>query len=281
MNVLFDNEQLQRLIKNLYILTGINVDIVGAGGEEMRLSGGSTTFCQLINASPGGHDRCESCDAEAAERCAAQGGAYSYRCHAGICETIVPICSGGIPVARIMFGHLLDDSPIERQWEETLKTLGWYKWELNELRSAFFELKQYSAEQINAFTELLEVLAGYINREGMILAAEYTDLYRLEMYLNQHYTENLTLAGISAELKIGRTKLCALAKKLSGGKTMTRLITEKRIAAAKTLLLQSRAPVSAVAEAVGISDYNYFTKVFKSATGLTPSAFRRMEREPV
>lgn len=281
MNVLFDNEQLRRLIKNLYILTGINVDIVGAAGDEIRLSGGSSTFCRLINASPGGHARCESCDVEAVERCAARGRACSYRCHAGLRETIVPICSGGVPVAYLMFGHLLSDSSIEQQWEETLKTLSWYKWEIDELRTAFFELKQCSDDEIKAFAELLTALAGYIRQEGMIRATEHTDLYRLEMYLNQHYTENLTLAGISAELKIGRTKLCALAKKLSGGKTLTRLITEKRIAAARVLLLQSSAPVSAVAEAVGISDYNYFTKVFKAATGLTPSSFRRLERERI
>ncbi len=34
-------------------------------------------------------------------------------------------------------------------------------------------------------------------------------------------------------------------------------------------------PISAVGETVGISDYNYFSKVFRSATGMTPSAFRK------
>lgn len=279
MNVLLDNEQLRQIIRDLYILTGINVDIVGAGADETRLSGGSTSFCRLINASPGGHTRCENCDAEAMARCAGLELPGSYRCHAGICETLVPICSGGAPVAYIMFGHLLDDSPIEHQWEAALRTLGWYKWELNELRSAFFELKQYSAEELNAFTELLQILAEHIRYKGLIRGTEYADLYRLEMYLDQHYTDNLTLEGISAELKIGRTKLCSLAKRLSGGKTLMRFITEKRVNAAKMLLLKSSAPISAVAEAVGISDYNYFTKVFKAVTGMTPSAFRRNERE--
>ncbi|MDR0449767.1 MAG: AraC family transcriptional regulator, partial [Treponema sp.] len=34
--------------------------------------------------------------------------------------------------------------------------------------------------------------------------------------------------------------------------------------------------ISEIAEAVGISDYNYFTKVFKEETGITPSVFRRL-----
>ncbi|MDE6898243.1 MAG: helix-turn-helix transcriptional regulator, partial [Lawsonibacter sp.] len=53
------------------------------------------------------------------------------------------------------------------------------------------------------------------------------------------------------------------------------LIAQRRINAAKRLLLQSNMPISAVAEEVGISDYNYFSKVFRSMTGTTPSAFRK------
>ena len=33
-----------------------------------------------------------------------------------------------------------------------------------------------------------------------------------------------------------------------------------------------------VAEQVGINDYNYFSKVFRSITGATPSAFRKQFR---
>ena len=41
------------------------------------------------------------------------------------------------------------------------------------------------------------------------------------------------------------------------------------------LLTRSNLPISAVAEEVGISDYNYFTKVFRAAVGMTPRAFRK------
>ena len=98
------------------------------------------------------------------------------------------------------------------------------------------------------------------------------------MYLEQHYMEPLSLKKISADLHIGTTKLCALAKKLSGGSTLTKVIAQRRIHAAKNLLVRDNAPISAVAEEVGFSDYNYFTKIFKSATGLTPSAYRKKYR---
>ena len=53
------------------------------------------------------------------------------------------------------------------------------------------------------------------------------------------------------------------------------MIAQRRVDAAKILLSHSSAPISAVAEAVGISDYNYFSKVFRSFTGMTPSMFRK------
>ena len=113
----------------------------------------------------------------------------------------------------------------------------------------------------------------------MILTAEQTDLQKLELYLDQHYMEKLSLESISQQLHIGRTKLCALAKELSEGQTLSYLVAQRRIDAAKRLLVQSSLPISAIGESVGISDYNYFSKVFRSATGMTPSAFRKNCRD--
>ena len=115
--------------------------------------------------------------------------------------------------------------------------------------------------------------------KGMIQATEQTDLQKLELYLDQHYMEKLSLESISRELRVGRTKLCRLAKQLSGGETLSHLIARRRIDAAKQLLLQNDLPISAVAEAVGISDYNYFSRVFRSVTGMTPRDFRKQWRE--
>ena len=152
---------------------------------------------------------------------------------------------------------------------------------MEELRKDFSSFRQYSTQEIAAYTEILTALATYIHLTGMIQSAEYSDLQRLDLYLDQHYMEKLSLASISEDLGISRTKLCALAKRLSGGRTLSRMIAERRIAAAKLLLVKSDTPISAVAESVGISDYNYFTKIFRTVTGMTPSAFRNQYRHNV
>ena len=275
MNVLFNSNRLSELLNNLQLLTGIWVNIFDADGKDIRLFGNAVSFCQHIQADPEGRRRCEDCDARAVEKCAALGRAYQYRCHAGLKEIVVPIYDQGVPIAYMVFGQLLDDTPQKQQWDATVKTLDWYRGDMLELKDAFSQIRQYSEREIKAFTEVLEALTHYVLLEGMIHSAQYTDQQKLEMYIDQHYMEKLSLKQISRDLNMGTTKLCAVAKKLSGDGSVTRLISQRRVQAAKRLLLREDIPISSVAERVGFSDYNYFTKIFKAIEGVTPSAYRK------
>lgn len=279
MNILFDEERLRKLIANLNILTGVPANILDLSGRDINLFRGHPPFCRAINDLPEGHRRCVACDQCKIRRYEAESGFQHYRCHVGICEAVMPLYNKQNPVAYLAVGCYLDDSPIEKQWEYTRSLLDWWPDGPDSLKDAFFQFRRYSKAEIQAYTETLEALSAYIQLKGMILTAEQTDLQKLELYLDQHYMEKLSLESISQQLHIGRTKLCSLAKELSGGHTLSYLISQRRIEAAKRLLLQSSMPISAVGETVGVSDYNYFSKVFRSATGMTPSAFRKNCRD--
>ena len=278
MKILFNTEKLLRLVGNLQTFTGIKTSIFDGEGRDIQIFGGHQEFCRIINADPEGHRRCEACDAQAVAACAAARGAYRYRCHLGLCEVVLPLYENGVPIAYLSFGQYLDNSPIERQWERTERVLGWYQGDVKALREAFWALGRYSFQQITAYAELLQALTYYILEEGIIRSAEYTDLQRLAMYLEEHFRENLSLKKIAADLHMGTTKLCQLARQLPGGMSLTRNVAARRVEEARTMLLYGNAPVSAVAAAVGYSDYNYFTKIFKSLEGVTPSEYRRQNR---
>lgn len=278
MNILFDYDRLVPLLSSLYTLTGIRSDMYDQGFSEICINEKQTPpFCALINACPEGHERCTACDREAKDR-ARSGQPVFYRCHAGICESILSICEGGQPLAYMFCGQYLDDTDLEEQWENTRKALSWYPGDMEELHEAFLKFRQYSEKEVAAYGEILTVLASHIRLQGMIQSTGQTDLQRLESYLNAHYREKLSLDSVASALGMGRTKLCALARELSGGSTLSKMITQRRIHAAKELLRREDRPVSEVAESVGISDYNYFTKVFRASTGMTPSEYRRTVR---
>ncbi|MBE6971655.1 MAG: helix-turn-helix domain-containing protein [Ruminococcaceae bacterium] len=275
-NIWFGSNQLKQLITNLHTLTGIWANIFDSSGLDIQIRNTHSDFCHAINAIPDGHRRCVDCDVKAVQACHnAGGGLYAYRCHAGLSEFLLPIYEGGQPIAYLVFGQLLDDSSVLTQWENAKELLDWYPGGAAALRESFFRLKQCSDEEITAFAEILEALASYIQLEGIIRSAEYTDAQKLEMYLDEHYMEPLTLPRISADLHMGTTKLCALAKQLSSGSTITQMISQRRIKAAQKLLLSGDLPISSIAEQVGFSDYNYFTRIFKSITGVSPRDFRK------
>lgn len=278
MNIVFDHQRLLPLITSLYTLTGIRATIFDLEGNDICPVDRHAPFCAMLHRCGEGAARCQACDARAVREQGTQPRSVSYRCHAGICETILPLSVGGMTAAYLMFGQLLTDAPYEEQWAETEQTLSWYPGDRMALKEAFWQLRRYSEEELTAYTEILEALSSVMQGKEMIRTSDLTDVQKLDLYLDEHLSEKLSLERISSELGIGRTKLCLLAKKLSGGESLTPLIARRRVAAAKKLLLQSNEPISAVAEAVGISDYNYFTKVFRAATGITPSLFRKTYR---
>ena len=276
-NIYFDSTQLRRLIINLHTLTGIWASILDSNGGDIQVRDTDSDFCKVIRSTKEGRNRCRECDARAVYRCNASQieGIYSYRCHAGLQEYLLPIFEGGVPIAYLIFGQLLDSSPREEQWQKTEALLDWYNGGREDLRRHFFELRQCSDEEIRALAEVLQMLVSYIQMGNIIRTAEYTDMQKLTLYLDQHYTETLSLRRIADDLHIGTTKLCSMAKKLSNGKTISQLISLRRVNAAKKLLISRSDSISDIADMVGFADYNYFTRIFKAYTGMTPRAFRK------
>ena len=277
-NILVNSTQLRRLLSNLYTLTGIWAKMFDANGRDMDIRNDHSAFCAAINATAEGHARCTHCDICGAQECRSAGarGLYHYQCHAGLNVYLMPILEGGVPIAYLIFGQLLDDSAsAEDHWQRVKGDLDWYNDDLEALHQKYLHLKQCPAKEISAYAEVLEALVSYIQLEGIIRSVEYTDLQKLEIYLDRHYMEPLSLQKISSDLHMGTTKLCALAKRVGDGKTVTQLISLRRVNAAKKLLVTTDNPISDVAETVGFSDYNYFTRIFKAATGMTPRSFRK------
>ena len=58
-------------------------------------------------------------------------------------------------------------------------------------------------------------------------------------------------------------------------KTTTQLIADRVILEARRLIVHSERSLSEIAEGLGFSDYAYFSRYFKSNTGLSPLAFKK------
>lgn len=84
----------------------------------------------------------------------------------------------------------------------------------------------------------------------------------------------LSAGNIAKNQNVSLGYLSALFKK-ECGKTLTGYIKEKRIAHAKHLLKTTELQIQNIAQRCGIMDLQYFSKLFKKNTGMTPVQYRQ------
>lgn len=92
-------------------------------------------------------------------------------------------------------------------------------------------------------------------------------------YMDLSFREKYILDTAAQSTGLSRRRFNDLFKQ-QYGITPNNYITQKKINAAKALLVDNGLSVKQVASLCGFEDLYYFCKVFKSQTGLTPTQFR-------
>ena len=96
-------------------------------------------------------------------------------------------------------------------------------------------------------------------------------------YLENNYSEPITLNDVAAKLYVSTYYLSRMFKK-EINKNFVDYLNEIRINKAKELLLDVRYKTYEVADAIGISDPHYFSKLFKKYVGITPTEYRDTQK---
>lgn len=276
---MFETEQLKSLaalLDHLHLVTGYKFALLDRHGGERYSSSRQSAFCTQLKRAPGAYERCAACDAGMARRADDRRGFACYRCHAGLIEAAVPVTDGGRLTATVLFGQLLGSEPVAEQWSRTRALCSWHP-DVDALRPAFFALRTVTEEQLYACARIVRACVSEVRFSSLSHPSPMRDGERLLAYIDSHYACALCTDALCKALSMGKTKLCAVARQESG-MTVSRLIASRRVAAAQELLKNTDRPIQQIAECVGIPDYNYFTKVFKSLCGATPSAYRRQNR---
>ncbi len=93
-------------------------------------------------------------------------------------------------------------------------------------------------------------------------------------YISGAFNSDITLKDLAAQFGINPSYLSTLFKK-ELGKSFTEYLTQKRLTLAMELLTRTDLPVGTVAIECGIPDNNYFARIFKVQTGMSPLQYRQ------
>lgn len=99
-------------------------------------------------------------------------------------------------------------------------------------------------------------------------------IVRIENYLSQNYRLKITLDDISAFTYFSKT-YCDVVFKKAKGKSINDYLIDIRISEAKKHLIEG-ASLTAVSEAAGFADYNYFSRTFKKRVGYSPKTYQSL-----
>lgn len=103
-------------------------------------------------------------------------------------------------------------------------------------------------------------------------------LGRLRDLIEENYRTPMGPSDYARLLDVSPRTLARLTREHLG-KTPTDLIRDRVLIHAKWQLLHTLRPVKEIAEEVGFRDELYFSRVFKKATGVSPTFFREYETE--
>ncbi|MGI5959526.1 MAG: PocR ligand-binding domain-containing protein [Massiliimalia sp.] len=276
MQVTFDKKKLFGLLKNYHLVTGLRIGVYDADQNEIctyPVSQGA--FCKEIRKQKACWERCMSCDKAAFNRSKDQKGLYIYHCHAGLTEAVSPLFYREEHIGYMMIGQLKEDhdvfSPEKIEGDFTPE-------QLKRLERLFYQVPNLDRIQVQACAAIVQACAAYILSENYIYFLNNDLAKGIETYLKEHYAQTVTLESLAWQFHISKATLCRCVKE-NFGKTVGELLLEERIQAAKRLLTTTDDKVSDISRLVGISDYNYFSKVFKKETGLSPREYRAQKTE--
>ncbi len=94
------------------------------------------------------------------------------------------------------------------------------------------------------------------------------------LFIEGHYSENITLSDISVNARINHTSLTALMKEELGC-TAIEYLMKYRITVSKKQLAFTEVPIKDVANIVGFKTVQHFNRLFKEHTGTTPAEYRK------
>lgn len=228
-------------------------------------------YCIHIKSDLNAYEHCIERQYKIINKC--KDGSFCGKCYAGVFEFIYPIEFSGE-----IFGFISVGGYQSENYNEYLKKISHkYTHNYSDLLESYKKLDNIIPDKHRIDTLLLPLcdmfsLLIYENLNKNVQTMEFG--LQLEYYLHVHHTEKITVDNICNKFHCSKSYINHYFKK-NNGVTIKDYINRLRIENAKQLLKSTKLSIDEISFAVGFSSISYFSKVFKSQNGLSPSSYRK------
>lgn len=122
--------------------------------------------------------------------------------------------------------------------------------------------------------QILKIVCEKLESHEVISSQKTSEntIIKVLHYINEHYTQDITIESISNEFHISKSSLSHKFKEYVN-KSIYEYILYKRIILAKELMYRDNS-LTEIAYKCGFADYSNFLRVFTKNTGLSPKQYR-------
>ena len=141
----------------------------------------------------------------------------------------------------------------------------------------YLNKKAFQQQLILSYIDVIYIESSRLylkdNSQKIIKANSYSEKFQqFESLLEKNYIKEKSPSQYAEWMNISPKHLNRITKSVIG-KTASEVITDRIILEAKRRVLHTKNNFSEVAFSLGYDDYAYFSKLFKKASGLTPTDF--------
>lgn len=270
---ILNRDKLQELLDCFVEITNIRAVYFNEMDSIVGNNMNSCDFCIAIRRLENIDGACMDCDASAMAKARESRSPYLYSCHIGLWEAVIPLYIKDILIGYLMLGQV-KSSESNDQWPRIEELLVSNETgEISKAKTFFGELPFYSLKQIKAAVKMLEIIAQNIIANNIIKLYNADSVEKAKEYLQEHFTEYISITKLSRELGISTSSLATIFKKQTGT-TISVYIEIHRMEKAKELLSITSLSIKEISYLCGYEDQNYFSRVFKKLVGISPKIFR-------
>lgn len=261
---------LHSVMRDFYTLTQIRIVIFDADFQEvLAYPTEKEGFCAMLRRSPEGEAACQISDKNGCLKCAKTKDLVLYKCHAGLTEAVVPIFDKNGVLAYVMFGQIVPQ-------ESDSATIAKIKNRYPAFATEINRIPIKSVEELNAAATILQAITSYVITNRWVTPGKSEFIRQIDRYIEDHLNQSITMEEICEAFRIGRARLYELSLNYLGC-GLSEYIRKQRIHHAQQILKSTNLHVTDIAYAVGFSDYNHFSRVFKHVVGVSARTYRKNE----
>jgi AraC-like DNA-binding protein len=272
-----NREKIIFILSELYKISGFRVSLHNTNFDEIAAyPEKKLDFCDAMQTSSDEeYKKCKDCDKAACKKALSESQTIIYKCRHGLVEAISPLYNFGALTGYLMMGQVRVRTDDVSKLLYALRKIGKAESEAFEIVDS---IPSVANDMIRSYVNIMTICASYLTLSNSVTGAKPTVGQMTMRFISENYTDRLTIKDICDAVGYSKSTVLSSFKK-EFSTTVNAYLNNMRLERSKKMLEDDSATINEIALKCGFSDQSYFSKVFSTKYGITPTDYRRGDKQ--